>query len=105
MREPKKLKPDGLKVVQTLAARIRDLRKSHGESGTQLAGVLGITHQQQSKLERGEYSISLLQLCTIAEHYRVPLRTLVQDLSPDETPAAALHQRLQLDVARAAQGV
>jgi transcriptional regulator with XRE-family HTH domain len=101
-------------IVEVVASRIRALRKSRGETGTRLAQVLGITQQQEAKLEQGVCNVSLVQLWKIAQHYDVPLESFLDEQGPlrmervirgDLSAAVDARHKLRVEVAQATRGV
>jgi transcriptional regulator with XRE-family HTH domain len=92
------------RIVNIVATRIRDLRRSRGETGTALAKALGVSPQQMTKIERGQCRASIVQLWQVAEHYGVPVETFLQNLLPgDQDTITPLRDRLTLELARAAK--
>lgn len=50
---------------------LRTLRKSRGESGVALAGILGVSHSVISRVERGRARATVGLLVAVADRYRL----------------------------------
>ena len=51
--------------------RLRELRKEHGETQTDLGEVLGVYKTQISEVEKGNASTTVEKLALICQHYQI----------------------------------
>lgn len=82
-------------LERALGGQIRQLRRQHDLSITDLAGAAGISTGMLSKIENGQISASLTTLNAIATALSAPLSTLF----------AAFEERRDCSFTRAGQGV
>jgi len=59
-----------------LGQKIRELRRQRGLSQTELAGPLGVTHQQIQKYESGTNRLSVGQLWLLCEFLEAPIASM-----------------------------
>lgn len=86
-------------IDQMIGQKIKRLRRSLGISQMQLAHLIGVTHQQAHKYERGSNRISVGRLVVIAEALKVPVHTFF-DEAAEKIGDLNTHQRLSLEVGR-----
>ena len=56
---------------EVFGTRLRQVRKSAGESQEDLAEILGVTATQVSDMEKGKKTTTLEKFALICEHYQV----------------------------------
>ena len=56
-----------------LYQKLRELRKAHGKSQSEIAAVLGIVYQQYARYEKGQREVPLHHFITLADYYGVSL--------------------------------
>src|SRR5260221_7918247 len=71
-----------------IAARVRDLRSSHGLTLEALAARSGVSRSMISLIERGESSPTAVLLERLASGLSVPLATLFEAPGPHPQPVA-----------------
>jgi transcriptional regulator with XRE-family HTH domain len=71
--------PDPIDVL--LGAKVRELRKSRGFSQALVAEMIGLTHQQIQKYERGTDRISVSTLLRLCRALDVPASALIAELA------------------------
>lgn len=60
-----------------IGAKIKEYRHMRGVTRQELAGVLGVTHQQLQKYERGTNRITASRLLEVAEHLNIHVMELL----------------------------
>ncbi len=56
--------------------RIKDLREDHDKYQKDIAKLLGISQQYYSEYEKGNRTIPIQHLITLAKYYTIPLLTI-----------------------------
>ena len=56
---------------EIFAARLREERKKHHETQTDLANLLGVSTNQISEMENGRKTTSFDRLCILCDHFKV----------------------------------
>ncbi len=72
-----------------IGARLRELRKAHKESQTDIGDVLGVSYAQVQKIELGTNRITATALLSLAQHFGVPLA----DFFPNTTSDTPLRRK------------
>ena len=75
------------RVNKIVGLNIRDLRKKHKWTQTQLAEKLGITFQQIGKYEKGQNGLSAVRLLQISKQFDVPNHVILPDNIYEKTEA------------------
>ena len=88
-------------VDKFIGDKIYSLRLGKGLSRQQLAEVIGVTHQQLQKYEKGTNRISVGRLVLIAKALEKTIDYFYQGLeSNDSEPVMTQHQRMCIEVSR-----
>ena len=88
-------------VDKFVGKKIYSLRLAKGLSRQQLAKVIGVTHQQLQKYEKGTNRISVGRLALIAKALSERVAYFYEGLdSGDTAPATTQHQRMCIEVSR-----
>ena len=88
-------------VDQFVGEKIYSLRLAKGLSRQQLAEVIGVTHQQLQKYEKGTNRISVGRLVLIAKALGKTVNYFYEDLDiTSSEPIVTQHQRMCIEVAR-----
>ena len=74
------------RVNKIVGLNIRDLRRKHKWTQTQLAEKLGITFQQIGKYERGYNGLNAIRLLQISKQFNVPYHIILDNIY-EETEA------------------
>lgn len=82
-----------------IGIRIATGRKSRGMSRKQLADKLELTHQQISKIEKGQNRLSGGRIIQISRILKINLNELLND-EQIEVPADSQHQRMAIEISR-----
>jgi transcriptional regulator with XRE-family HTH domain len=86
-------------VDQFIGGKIYSLRLAKGLSRQQLAEVIGVTHQQLQKYEKGTNRISAGRLVLIAKALDKTAEFFYEGLEGHEsTPLLTQHQRMCIEV-------
>jgi transcriptional regulator with XRE-family HTH domain len=83
--------------------RIQELRLFRGMSRQQLAAMIGVTHQQTQKYEKGVNRITVGRLIKIAEALRTPVTYFIDGVNDNDAGEPTLpthHQRMCIEVSR-----
>jgi transcriptional regulator with XRE-family HTH domain len=84
-----------IRQVQLVGRKIRQLRKEHNLTQTELSARIGIQQSDLSRMEKGEYRVSLDTLFRILAEFEVTMAQFFDDQAPEQ--AATLPARdLQL---------
>ena len=75
------------RVNKIVGLNIRDLRRKHKWTQTQLAEKLGITFQQIGKYEKGQNGLSAIRLLEISKEFKVPYDVILPNIIHKETEA------------------
>lgn len=70
-------------ILKFLGSRIRDTRKSQGQSQEQLAEVSGLHHTYIGAVERGERNISIKSLLKITNALKISMGEVFESVDPD----------------------
>lgn len=89
------------KIDKHIGAKIQHYRLSRGMSRQELASLVGVTHQQLQKYEKGVNRISAGRLAALANSLKIPIFEFFKDANSD-TPVEVpdQHQRMCMEVAR-----
>jgi transcriptional regulator with XRE-family HTH domain len=88
-------------VDKFIGDKIYSLRLAKGLSRQQLAEVIGVTHQQLQKYEKGTNRISVGRLVLIAKALGKTIEYFYQGLdNTDSEPVTTQHQRMCIEVSR-----
>jgi len=88
-------------VDRFVGKKIYSLRLAKGLSRQQLAKVIGVTHQQLQKYEKGTNRISVGRLALIARALSEKIAYFYDGLGQeDNSPAITQHQRMCIEVSR-----
>jgi transcriptional regulator with XRE-family HTH domain len=89
-------------IVDTrIGAKINELRLALGTTRQDLAGQIGVTHQQLQKYERGVNRITVSRLIDISKCLDVPIDTFIDAANQDnEVLGQDFKQRLCMEVMR-----
>jgi transcriptional regulator with XRE-family HTH domain len=88
-------------VDRYVGERIYSLRLAHGLSRAQLSKLIGVTHQQVEKYEKGRNRIYVSRLLLIAKALSKDISYFVEGLeSDDNKPVVTQHQRMCIEVSR-----
>jgi XRE family transcriptional regulator, regulator of sulfur utilization len=76
-------------LVHHFGATVRSLREAHAWSQEQLAEHAGLNRSYVGEIERGSAIASIVTVEKIARAFKVPIATLLEDLSavPSGSPA------------------
>jgi transcriptional regulator with XRE-family HTH domain len=75
-----KPQPQGQKLLVALGQRIRTLRKQHGWTQVEMAERFGIDRSFIAEVETGKRNISILNLATVADGFKISLSRLLSKL-------------------------
>jgi transcriptional regulator with XRE-family HTH domain len=87
-------------IDRHVGVRLRDRRIVLGMTQHQLADLIGVTHQQQHRYEKGMNRMSVGRLQRVAGALGVQVSYFYEGLTNDACFAAASSQRMTLDTAR-----
>ncbi len=88
-------------IDKVVGKKIYSLRLAKGLSRQQLATIIGVTHQQLQKYEKGTNRISVGRLVLIAKALREKIDYFYQDLQQKKTNTfETKHQRMYLEISR-----
>lgn len=88
-------------IDQFIGKKIYSLRLAKGLSRQQLAEVIGVTHQQLQKYEKGSNRISVGRLVLIARALDSTINHFYEGLESKEVePMLTQHQRMCIEVSR-----
>lgn len=94
-------KSDYIKSVDTLIGKkIFALRLYKGMSRQQLGSMIGVTHQQLQKYEKGTNRISIGRLILISKALGKSLDYFYSDLDTPQEVTLTQHQRMCIEVSR-----
>lgn len=90
------------KIDQFIGGKIYSLRLAKGYSRQQLAEVIGVTHQQLQKYEKGTNRISTGRLILIAKALDKTIDYFYEGLdeASNAAPVLTQHQRMCIEVSR-----
>ncbi|MCC8417636.1 MAG: helix-turn-helix domain-containing protein [Rickettsia endosymbiont of Bryobia graminum] len=90
------------KIDQFIGGKIYSLRLAKGYSRQQLAEVIGVTHQQLQKYEKGTNRISTGRLILIAKALDKTIDYFYEGLDEADSvePVLTQHQRMCIEVSR-----
>lgn len=90
-----------LEVDQFIGGKIYSLRLAKGLSRQQLSKVIGVTHQQLQKYEKGTNRISVGRLVLIAKALAKDVSYFYEGLEADaKEPVMTQHQRMCIELSR-----
>jgi transcriptional regulator with XRE-family HTH domain len=92
-------------VDRHVGARVRDRRILLGMTQHQLAGLIGVTYQQEHKYEKGINRVSAGRLYRIALALGVQVSHFYEGLADEGGSAPSPNQRLLLELARNFLGI
>lgn len=72
-----------IRQVQFVGRKIRDLRKEHKLTQMELSSRLGIQQSDLSRMEKGEYRVSLDTLFRILAEFRVSIGEFFEDVAKE----------------------
>ncbi len=87
-------------VDKQIGEKVKELRIAMGMSRHELAGKIGVTHQQAQKYENGTNRISVGRLSLIAEALGKPVSYFFEDMPGEAVKVPTHHQRMCIEVAR-----
>ncbi len=87
-------------IDRLIGARIQELRLAKGMSRHQLAEMIGVTHQQLQKYEKGINRISAGRLAMIAKALAKSVSYFYEDTEGENTTVPTQHQRMCIEVSR-----
>lgn len=88
-------------INKYVGERIYSLRLAQGISRQQLSKIIGVTHQQLQKYEKGTNRISVGRLLLIAKALSKDISYFFEGLeSDDNKPVVTQHQRMCIEVSR-----
>jgi transcriptional regulator with XRE-family HTH domain len=67
---------EGQSYHSTIGEWIKFNRQCHNKRQSDIAKIIGVTHQQINKYESGRSRISASALFTLAKHYNWPINTI-----------------------------
>ena len=90
-----------IEVDKYIGGRIYSLRLAQGFSRQQLSKIIGVTHQQLQKYEKGTNRISVGRLVLIAKALSTDTSYFYEGLeAADSEPVVTQHQRMCIEVSR-----
>jgi transcriptional regulator with XRE-family HTH domain len=90
-----------VEVDKYIGGRIYSLRLAQGFSRQQLSQIIGVTHQQLQKYEKGTNRISVGRLVLIAKALSKDISYFYEGLeSANSEPVVTQHQRMCIEVSR-----
>lgn len=87
-------------IDKNIGAKIQELRLAMGFSRQELAGLIGVTHQQTQKYEKGVNRISAGRLVLIADALGKPASYFFEEIHDQPTKVPTHHQRMCIEVAK-----
>lgn len=88
-----------VRIDRLIGTRIHELRIAMGLSRQQLAELIGVTHQQLQKYEKGKNRISAGRLLAISKALKKPISYFFDD-EGNQDALPNQHQRMCIEVAR-----
>lgn len=95
-----KKKYDLSEIDRQIGDRICNMRVSMGLSRQQLASIIGVTHQQIHKYEKGINRISAGSIAVLANSLGTEIAEFYQDLEGSPPNKVSRKQRMCIEVAR-----
>ena len=90
-----------VEVDKYIGGKIYSLRLAQGFSRQQLSQIIGVTHQQLQKYEKGTNRISVGRLVLIAKALSKDISYFYEGLeSANSEPVVTQHQRMCIEVSR-----
>ena len=90
-----------VEVDKYIGERIYSIRLAQGFSRQQLSQIIGVTHQQLQKYEKGTNRISVGRLVLIAKALSKDISYFYEGLeSANSEPVVTQHQRMCIEVSR-----
>jgi len=87
-------------IDKAIGNKIHEERVSRGLSRQQLAGKIGVSHQQLQKYEKGTNRLCPSRLVAIAEAFKKPITWFFESIHSEQQPMPTAHQRLTIEVSR-----
>ncbi len=78
-----------LAQAASVSSRLRELRKEHGLTQSDLAGRIGVQQSDLSRIEKGEYRVSLDNLFKILSVFGMDVASFFADSRPAPKPMTA----------------
>ena len=72
-----------IRQVQLVGRKIRQLRKAHKLTQTELSSRIGIQQSDLSRMEKGEYRVSLDNLFKILAEFRMSIGEFFEEIAED----------------------
>jgi transcriptional regulator with XRE-family HTH domain len=72
-----------IRQVQLVGRKIRQLRKAHKLTQTELSSRIGIQQSDLSRMEKGEYRVSLDNLFKILAEFRMSVGEFFEEIAED----------------------
>ena len=85
-----------IRQVQLVGRKIRRLRKEHNLTQTELSARIGIQQSDLSRMEKGEYRVSLDTLFRILAEFDVTMGEFFDDAADTELPSRDLRLLTEL---------
>ncbi|MGD2113446.1 MAG: helix-turn-helix transcriptional regulator [Acidobacteriota bacterium] len=75
--------PSKIRQVQLVGQKIRELRKEHQLTQTELSSRIGIQQSDLSRMEKGEYRVSLDNLFKILAEFRMSVGEFFEEIAEE----------------------
>ncbi len=72
-----------IRQVQLVGRKIRQLRKAHKLTQTELSARIGIQQSDLSRMEKGEYRVSLDNLFKILAEFRISIGEFFEEIAEE----------------------
>lgn len=86
-------------IDQSIGRKIQEMRLAKGKSRQQLSELIGVTHQQLQKYEKGTNRITAGRLSAIAKAFGVKVQYFFDDVE-NFIPTQTDHERLAIELSR-----
>lgn len=83
--------PSKIEQVQLVGAKIRQLRKEHQLTQTELSSRIGIQQSDLSRMEKGEYRVSLDNLFKILAEFKMSIGEFFDEIAEESISPRDLH--------------
>jgi len=75
--------PSKIRQVQLVGRKIRQLRKEHKLTQTELSSRIGVQQSDLSRMEKGEYRVSLDNLFKILAEFRMSVGEFFEEIAEE----------------------
>ncbi|HEX9942340.1 MAG TPA: helix-turn-helix transcriptional regulator [Thermoanaerobaculia bacterium] len=83
--------PEKIRQIQLVGRKIRELRKEHKLTQVELSARLGIQQSDLSRMEKGEYRVSLDTLFRILAEFRMSIGEFFEGVAKESITPRDVH--------------